>query len=41
MGGDGADVRLRPAELACIAGALALLTWTANVEAAGVIAFLK
>lgn len=36
-----ADVRLRGAELACIAGALVLLAWTANVEAAGVIAFLK
>lgn len=36
-----ADVRLRPAELACIAGALTLLAWTAHVEAAGVIAFLQ
>lgn len=36
-----AELRLRPSELACIAGALALLAWTASVEAAGVIAFLK
>ena len=35
------DVRLRVGELACIAAALALLAWTANVEAAEVIAFLK
>lgn len=35
------DLRLRPSELACIAGALALLAWTANIEAAGVIAFLR
>lgn len=35
------DLRLRPAELACLAGAVALLVWTANIEAAGVIAFLK
>jgi hypothetical protein len=35
------EIRLRPAELACIGGALALLAWTANIEAAGVIAFLK
>ena len=36
-----ADVRLRASELVFIAGALTLLAWTANVEAAGVIAFLK
>ncbi len=36
-----ADVRLGATELACIAAALLLLAWTANVEAAGVIAFLK
>lgn len=36
-----ADIRLRTADLACIAGALVLLAWTASVEAAGVIAFLK
>ena len=36
-----ADIRLRTTELACIAGALALLAWTAKVEAAGVTAFLK
>lgn len=36
-----ADVRLGAAELAAVAGALALLVWTANVEAAGVIAFVK
>lgn len=36
-----ADVRLRPTELACIAAAVALLAWTASIEAAGVIAFLK
>jgi hypothetical protein len=36
-----AGLRLRASELACIAGALVLLAWTANVEAAGVIAFLK
>ncbi len=36
-----ADVRLRASELALVAGALAILAWTANVEAAGVIAFLK
>lgn len=35
------DVRLGTAEMACLAGAIALLFWTANVEAAGVIAFLK
>ena len=36
-----ADVRLGVAELGLVAGALVLLFWTANVEAAGVIAFLK
>jgi hypothetical protein len=35
------DVRLSTAELACLAGALALLAWTASVEAAGVAAFLR
>jgi hypothetical protein len=34
-------LRLRASELACIAGALVLLAWTANLEATGVIAFLK
>jgi hypothetical protein len=36
-----ADIRLGATEIACIVGALVLLFWTANVEAAGVIAFLK
>ncbi len=36
-----ADIRVRGAELACIAAALTLLAWTASVEAAGVIAFLQ
>lgn len=36
-----ADLRLGLGELACIAGALALLAWTANIEAAGVTAFLR
>ena len=36
-----ADIRLGATEVACILGALVLLFWTANVEAAGVIAFLK
>jgi hypothetical protein len=36
-----ADVRLRLSEVACVAGALALLAWTANTEATGVLAFLK
>ena len=36
-----ADIRLRGTELAIIAAALALLAWTASVEAAGVIAFLN
>lgn len=36
-----ADVRLRPGELAAVVGALVLLAWTANVEAAGVLAFLR
>lgn len=36
-----ADIRLGLGEVAAVAGALALLAWTANVEAAGVIAFLK
>lgn len=36
-----ADVRLRTAELACLAAAFALLAWTANIEAAGVTAFLS
>ncbi len=35
------DVRLRTAEVACLACAIVLLFWSANVEAAGVIAFLK
>lgn len=35
------DVRLRTAEIACLAGAFALLAWTANIEAAGVTAFLS
>lgn len=35
------DIRLRPVELACIVAALALLLWTASIEAAGVIAFLS
>lgn len=35
------DVRLSTAELACLAGALTLLAWTASVEAAGVAAFLR
>jgi hypothetical protein len=35
------DVRLSAAELACLAGALTLLAWTASVEAAGVAAFLR
>ncbi len=34
-------VRLGIPEIACLAGAVALLIWSANVEAAGVIAFLK
>jgi hypothetical protein len=34
------DLHLRHAEVACIAGALALLAWTASIEAAGVAAFL-
>lgn len=34
------DVRLRAAELACIAAALVLLAWTASVEASKVTAFL-
>ena len=36
-----ADIRLHVTEMACIAGALVLLAWTASVEAAGVIAFLR
>ncbi len=36
-----ADIRLRVPELACLAGAIALLLWSASVEAAGVIAFLQ
>lgn len=36
-----ADIRLRLSEIACVAGALALLAWTANTEATGVLAFLK
>ena len=35
------DIRLRVSELACVVGALALLAWTANTEAAGVLAFLR
>ena len=35
------DIRLGATEVALMGGALALLFWTANVEAAGVIAFLK
>jgi len=35
------DVRLGVMEIALVAGAVVLLFWTANVEAAGVIAFLK
>jgi hypothetical protein len=35
------DIRLGASELALVAGALVLLFWTANIEAAGVIAFLK
>ena len=34
------DLRLRASELACVAGALVLLAWTASVEAAGISAFL-
>ena len=34
------DLRLRSSELACFAGALVLLAWTASIEAAGVSAFL-
>lgn len=36
-----ADVRLRTTEIACLATAFALLAWTANIEAAGVTAFLS
>jgi hypothetical protein len=36
-----ADIRLGAAEFGCVAAALVLLFWTANREAAGVIAFLK
>ena len=35
------DIRLGVTEIALVGGALVLLFWTANVEAAGVIAFLK
>lgn len=35
------DIRLRSSEVACVAGALALLAWTAHTEAAGVLAFLR
>jgi hypothetical protein len=35
------DVRLGATEIALVAGAVVLLFWTANIEAAGVIAFLK
>ena len=35
------DLRLRSSELACFAGALVLLAWTASIEAAGVSAFLR
>jgi hypothetical protein len=35
------DIRLGVMEVTLVAGALVLLFWTANVEAAGVIAFLK
>ena len=35
-----ADVRFGIAELACLAGAVVLLFWSANVEAAGVAAYL-
>lgn len=35
------DVRLSRAEMACLAGALTLLAWTASIEAAGVAAFLR
>ncbi|MBM4435247.1 MAG: hypothetical protein FJ028_09140 [Chloroflexi bacterium] len=36
-----ADVRLRATEVARLAAAFALLAWTANIEAAGVAAFLS
>ena len=35
------DIRIGVAEIGLVAAALVLLFWTANVEAAGVIAFLK
>src|SRR5262249_2970639 len=35
------DIRLGVLEIGLVAAALCLLFWTANVEAAGVIAFLK
>ncbi|MDE3192479.1 MAG: hypothetical protein KGN00_02215 [Chloroflexota bacterium] len=35
------DVRLGAAEAGCLVGAIALLLWSANVEAAGVMAFLQ
>jgi len=36
-----ADIRLSAGEVACLAGAVVLLFWTARVEAAGVAAFLR
>ena len=35
------DIRLGITEVACLVGAIVLLFWSANVEAAGVIAFLQ